>query len=154
MLKWLKSLFKGARYMTDGYKVWRYTGKEFTPKGDDYIEVGSMQWRLWLTNNDRVTFYDESIGWALLKEERMGKYHYWRAYKWPYRNLSPVRVYIGKLKKLSPEELRTKMRVLMGRTAEKRRKHIAEIERRRKEASKARKRRWARKRRSSERLAA
>jgi hypothetical protein len=133
--------YSGPYYMTDGKRFWEYDKKRYRRKGEAY-PIGSPTFRAWVSEHDRLIFYDETIGRAMIKLDYVRGYAYWRGYMWPMRRRKPVRVYVGKLESVSSDKLLSKMRELSQKYREKRRYYTIERERARKNRRRAAKHRW------------
>lgn len=145
IIRFLRKWVHGPVYMTDGWRVWQYRHYHTRPAPGEGIYVGDEEWKEWCATHEKLVFYDDRIGWCLLKKEEMHRkghtYYYWRAFKWPDKRRAPVRVYVGKLETITTEELRTKMRLLISRFKKKRDYYQRERDRTRTLSRRARKRR-------------
>ena len=145
MLTYIRRLLK-PHYITDGWVIWKYDGLHLRPRTGEGIGIDTDEWFNWCDKHKRLIFYDDRIGWFVLKKEPQKRkgviYTYWRGFKWPVSGKPTVRVYIGKLENITTRKLRDKMRELKQRSDEKITFYRDEKERKKKSKKSARKRRW------------
>ena len=145
MLKYIRRILK-PHYITNGWVLWKYDGLHLRPRTGEGIRVGTDEWLKWCDKHKRLIFYDERIGWFILKKEAVKRkgiiYYYWRGFKWYAHKRTPVRIYVGILDNITTKELRAKMRDLKQRSEEKSTFYRDEKERIKRNKKSAQKRRW------------
>lgn len=139
----IEYLFGEVKYITDGYTVWEFTGRNLYPSPLDCeraIRVGSDAWVLLCFEIRTLRYYSIATGMCVLKREPPALY--WRGYQWPGHKRAPARVYIGRLDRFTSEKLEAKMRRLRQKAKEKKALYLADKERKKRMKKRARQRVW------------